>query len=511
MKKTTLLFLLMPLSWAGFAWSASPFIGSASIVPQLKPAINQTDKGGLFAVDTTKLEAAGTAANTHVQAALQNPPAMFNAQQPQSTLAGFKQGKQRAIEENIAKLKGALAELEKDLRDASQQPPQINEALLEKLTRWAQLNAAVESEKAVLSALLSLSDNDEAARLELEAGRKEIDRVITLFQGEPTGATPQEAQARDISKDAVVADVAKFAQMQRPAHYQPLTDASSKEYSDALLKARDSLMAYYTVLVSVYKDFDHMLDGLWFIAAQSFTGRKSIEIQALAAAAVGQPVAQNADDDAAFFSAWWQIEPGRDALRAKFEARQARALQQKQVVWEEINKIANREELIAQRKIDWENAKADEVEVRTLKGVNPDLIQQAMRITNQKYEAYCKDQGRVDLEKTIQEARRALEEVLDHLRNVTSEDATDSSRRGAQVLLREGTLLRTGKYRAFFGYVGSWLGKHLSLFKEMTTVRSDFELRLRAVGRAYPGVALATPFIRVLANHYAPGLTDSWV
>ena len=259
-----------------------------------------------------------------------------------------------------------------------------------------------------------------------------------------------------------------------------------------------------------------MLDGLWLISGSAFQRQKEVEMDAYTAvrsqqedAPGGGQAGANGNEFKTFLAAL--KEKDKTLFEKTYDPRVAKWQQQKRVIWEKQGNAIDREELIAQRMIDWENAKADEAAVRTLKGNTNTLIAQAVNNTDQCYKNYCKDQGRADLEKAIHEARRALEEVVDQLRAITDDNKTDASRRGVRVLLREATLLRTTHVGAFFGRVGSWFGKHLSLFKDITPLRSEFEMRLRAVGRVYPGVALVAPFVRVLANHYAPGLTDSWV
>lgn len=514
MRKITVTAVVVLSSWAGFAWGAAVPVAAAPIASQLRPVMEHgmtipEDSFTPFQRDSKSLSLEDAA----------SPAAPAVSEASSSQWSDFKIKKRQDTEVVLTSLRRALAATEEKLKKSESST--LAESLRQDLILWAQLKAAIEGEEQVLAALSALADDaGPGLTAEVECGYTEAKRVKELFESMADGASggvaaPGEASAAVAptpTKEAVVSAIAAFtSQRGNP------TDTA---YLDALKNARDRLVGYYRVVIELYKDFDHMLDGLWLVSGFAFQRQKDKDLNAHAKAAApieasgagaDQPSAE-VDRILEFLQALKShSDKGNDLFQELYAKRPAQWQQQKLVIWEKQGTVVDREELIAQRKIDWENAKVDEAAVRQLKGQIDGLIAGAVHITDQRYKDYCKDQGRADLEKSIHEARRALEEVVDQLRAITDDNKSDASRRGVRVLLREATLLRTTHVGAFFGRVGSWFGKHLSLFKEITPLRSEFEMRLRAVSRVYPGVALVAPFVRVLANHYAPGLTDSWV
>jgi len=435
-------------------------------------------------------------------------------------MQAFKAKKIEEYSKNIVALQARLEKAEADLGELKHNDP----AALKKLAYWVKVKAAIDGEKQLLIAVRTMPERMRYPIEELKYGYQEATQTIKVLN---------DMNSNDKSREAVRGSLDAFVAQRNGA---------APEKLEALLTdARTKILAYYDLMIDLHKDFERMLDGLWVISAKSFVNQKEEEINILqgyvqksaAAAQSATPaveltssaaaVADGSLSDAKDFESRCRAiqEKEQDAAAKslvaidKYKNQIEKCRRQMRMVWKEDGKVVDKTELISQRKLDYEEALADEEQARRVKGKTDELIEAFVKVSNQRHESYRKDQGREDLEFSLHEARAALEEASSHITAIDPKKPTEteSSRTGVTALLRESTLLRTQEYiqtNSLIGSVAVGISKHLSRFKDMVPVRAEFEMRMRAVGRIYPGVGAAMPIIRTVVNRFAPGMIESW-
>ncbi len=446
------------------------------------------------------------------------PTDIQDVEQLARVMQAFKAKKVEEYSKNILALQARLDIAEDDLGKLKKNDSDA----LKKLAYWAKVKAAIDGEKQLLIAVRGMPERMRYPIEELKYGYEEATKTIKILNDMAAGD-----KGRDTMRSSLDAFVAQ-------------RNGATPEKLEALLTdARTKILAYYDVMIDLHKDFERMLDGLWVMSAKSFVNQKEEEMFVLqgyvhasqeaaekAGPVVDLAVSGGANDS---LSDRKDFEDRCKAIQEKEQDAAAKSLvaidkyqrqiekcrRQMKIVWKEDGKEVDKTELIAQRKIDYEEALADEEQSRKVKGKTDELIQAFVKVSNQRHESYRKDQGRLDLEFSLHEARAALEEAVSRINSIDPKKPTEteSSRIGITALLRESTLLRTQEYvktSSLFGSMAVGISKHLSRFKEMVPVRAEFEMRMRAVSRIYPGVGTILPVIRTLVNKFAPGMIESW-
>lgn len=531
MKKRVVIACISSCLLSGYA-VATPS-GSGAVVLGVKPMLSNATTPANTSASGNVAEVAATIMETSKHdptkdtALFKAPDALVAPSGEIKTVDDLAAVMQAFKKEKIAEIQRNLVALEKKLEEAEQVLSAMKNGdadALKKLAYWARVRAALDGERQVLLAIRTMPERMRSPVEVLQYGYDEAKNTITILQAMEPDANGEGSK----SKDNVKISLDKFVKNRAKA---PAADNEKN-----LREARDNLANYYDLVMDLYKDFGRMLDGLWLISANDFKKQKEEEINILqeritadqGTAAGEKTIVLEGDNSSGSLSGSAILDKRiAEMVQRKDDAviqaldhvdRHKRRIEkchrQMKSIWKEDGKVVDKTELIAQRKIDWQEALGDESEARKVKGNINDLIAAYVAVTNQRHESYSRDQGRTDLEYSLNEARESLGEVVARLRAIDEKDlAASATRVGINALLRESTMLRTQEYMqgsSIFGSVAVGLSKHLSRIKEITPLRAKLEMRLRAVSRIFPGIAATLPIVRVLVNKYAPGMIESW-
>jgi len=417
-------------------------------------------------------------------------------------MRAFKEAEIASIQNTLLGLEKMLYDTEKKLSDLKGLDPKSL------LVTWAKIRSALDGERQVLAAVKGMPEEMAFPEEELAYGYNQSKKTIELLNSK-------------VDKDSVV-----IALHDCQSH---IKSTDKEKLKNAVTNGRDQLASYYELTISLYDDFVRMIDGLWLTSAHQFVKKKNEEIQSLKTVfeSGSTPAIKALTGAEALLGSQkykQRLEEECKTEEAKIKKQEASAGKiekyrtQQKAIWQNDGAVVGKRELIEQRKADWQAAQAAEKEARSAKGENDTWIEKAIAVTNEAWDAYIKDQGRYDLEQVINKARETLREIVVQIRAIDENDLdTDASRVGIKMLLHEAGVFNQTKYigekalgNSFFTHVATGLSKHIALFKEMKPISSEFEMRLRAVGRMYPGIAIALPTVRWLANKYAPGIVDVW-
>ncbi len=418
----------------------------------------------------------------------------------QKEIREFKLQEIAAIQKTITTLENMLLQTEKELASAKGDSSPL-------LVKWAKIKSALDGERQVIAAIKGMPEDMSDPVAELTYGYTQAQETIKLLTKDKSVIKEEVSRALENCQEYI----------------KKKSPADKENRAKAFKDGRDQLAAYYELAVSLYDDFLRMLDGLWLVSAQGFVKQKNNEIACITKRETFKDYSDANLSSLVGYELRLALEMKVSALAAKRDSSADAVIKkyrtQQSAIWQNGGAVVGKRELIEQRKADWQAAQEAEKEVRSVKGaVNERLIQSAVSVTNQAWEAYIKDQGRYDLEQVISQARELLRGIIIQIRAV-DENELDAgpSQVGVRVLMHEAGIFNQAKYlgdkalgSSFFSHIATGLSKHISLFKEMKPVSSEFEMRLRAVARMYPGVAVALPTVRWLANKYAPGLIDVW-
>jgi hypothetical protein len=422
-------------------------------------------------------------------------------------MRAFKDVEIEEIQKTLNGLEKMLYAIEKQLTDLKKDsdPKEL-------LVQWAKIKSALDGERQVLAAVKAMPEAMAFPEEELGYGYDQAKKTIVLLSSD-----------KNVTKETVAQDLINYQNWA----FKKIKDAEKDKKIEAIKKGRDNLAAYYELAISLYDDFLRMIDGLWLVSGHAFVKQKVSEIENLkqkfepengqvliALEGVAGLVSEKLKKR---FEAELANEECKKKRNAEYVKKIEKYRSQQKAIWQNDGAVVGKRELIEQRMADWNEAKAAETDARAAKGVNDDWIKAAVAVTNESWDAVVKDQGRYDLEQVIHQARETLRTLVNSIRAIDENDLeTVTTKRGMRVLMHEAGLFNQTKRmngslgNSFFNYVTVGLSKHIALFKEMKPISADFDMRLRAVTRMCPGVAVVLPTVRFLADKYAPGLVDVW-
>jgi len=448
-----------------------------------------------------------------VAAALQYPAKIETMEEMAQFMRKFKQDEIVSIERNVRALEKLLDAADQKLEAAAGDKTKLMQNLVYK----AKVAAALADERMVLSAVRAMQERMVRPADILSAGYKTSKETIDLLH--------------KVSRDAV----AQKLEILLAARRQVLRDkgASQSAYAEALSQARDALANYYGLIMNLYGYFQQMLEGLWHASAGMFVRQKESSItemenalKEMAKAALASrdaiidltPAETGAVEEmlvekdarvAAIASAIKGQEQQEAALRLKYEARIKKYRQQKTGIWQDGGQVIGKQELIAQRKIDWQDAQADERDARVAKGNVESLIQTYVSYTSQMADMYEKDQGRLDLEAVLRSGRSTLEEVITRIRGIdeSAPDQTDASVLGVKTLFQEAALFKTHEYTKsqFMSTMATGIGKQLAFLKEMKPLVTYVQACFSTIVKMCPEFEAVVPCVQVVMNRLMPG------
>ena len=426
-------------------------------------------------------------------------------------MQAFKEKEIEEIQKTLAGLERMLYGVEKEL--AGLAPGADPKSLL---VKWAKIKSAIEGERQVLAAVKGMPEQMAYPQEELGYGYEQAKKTIELLS--------------DASKKITKESVGQSLKSYQEYAFKQVKDDGKDKKKKAITFGRDELALYYELAIGLYDDFLRMTDALWLTSAHAFVKQKTAEINNLqeqlkpelgiegslvplqgAGGLISEKMKKRLEKELVDVKC-------KEKRMAECKGKIEKYRDQQKAIWQNDGAVVGKRELVEQRRADWNEAKAAENDARTAKGTGTDeWIKFAIEVTNEAWNALVKDQGRYDLEQVIVQARETLRTIVTSIRAIDENDLeTESTKRGMRILMHEAGLFNQTKYvngslgNSFFNHLAAGLSKHIALFKEMKPISADFEMRLRAVSRMYPALAVALPTVRVLADKYAPGIVDVW-